>query len=253
MKPDGDEIIQAPYPILRPQTGPNILQLLSENDSLRNFSILNLPRILVGSGGGTSFRIQGLAGEETERELRGVMVAVRPARVFWRENYAGGGSGKPPDCSSKDGLVGYGDPGGRCSECPNARFGSAVQPNGQPGNGQACKDIRQILFLRPDEVMPHLLNVPPTSLKAYMTYSMALFSRQIQYWAVETKLTLEKATSDAGKPYAKIVFQAAGRPMEPQEQAMLRPYHLHMKELLAPSVLDTADYQIIDDESAVNR
>jgi hypothetical protein len=242
----GGELIE-PYPLLNPATAGGVLQLLEDNLGSQNFSILNLPRIYVPSGGGLSWRVATLAGEESEKEIEGIVVAWRSARVYWRESYGGGGSGKPPDCSSKDGLTGIGDPGGTCTECPYAQFGSALQPNGQPGLGQACKDIRQLLVLRPDEILPHLLNVPPTSLRAFNQYSMGLLSARISYWGATTKMTLEKATSDGGKPFARIGFRM-GKRLGAEEQQVLLPYHKRMKEVLHPSILDVSDYITVEDE-----
>lgn len=245
------ELVQ-PYPLLIPAQAANVLQLLDDNLGAQNFSILNLPRIQVPSGGGLNWRIATLAGEIAEKEIEGIVVAWRPARVFWQESYSGGASGKPPDCSSKDGLVGVGNPGGSCTECPYAQFGSALLPNGQPGPGQACKDIRQLLVLQPDEILPHLLNVPPTSLKAFNQYSMGLLSGRIPYWGVVTKATLEKAVSEQGKPYARISFRM-GRRLDASEQQTLFPYHQKMKEILRPSILDISDYRIVaeaEDETA---
>jgi len=239
----GSEVIQ-PYPLLRQQGQQNILELIEENLGGQNFSVLNFPRIQMPSGGALIFREQTLSGEANDRELEGIMIAWRPARIFYREKFGGGR--KPPDCTSKDGLVGIGDPGGRCSDCHYAQFGTATDTNGKPASGQACKEIRQILLLRPDEILPHLLSVPPTSLKAFMQYSMHLLSARIPYWGVVSKLTLEKANNEGGIAYARIVFQL-GKRLSNAEQSALYPYHRRMKEILVPSVIDASDYVVQDD------
>jgi hypothetical protein len=58
-----------------------------------------------------------------------------------------------------------GKPGGDCHKCPLAQFGSAVDQKGQPGKGQACKSMRMLLFLRQDDMIPMIVNLPPTSLQ----------------------------------------------------------------------------------------
>jgi hypothetical protein len=227
-----------PYALLRPESSQSTIELLNESLS-PNFSILNFPRIQMPSGGSLAFRVQTLAGEQPEKELEGILTAFRSARLFWRGNFSGGH--KPPDCTSKDGLVGIGDPGGRCADCHYAQFGTAVLPNGNPGAGQACKDIRQLLLLRPGEILPHLLSVPPTSLKAFTQYNMQLLSAQIPYWATITRLTLEKANNEGGIAYARLVLSLSRRLGEKEVRA-LKPYHQKMKELLTPAMIDATDY-----------
>lgn len=235
-----------PYPLLRPQASRSVLDLLNDSPVLsqQNFSPLNFARIQMPSGGSLAFRVQTLAGEQPEKQLEGIIIAWRQARIFWREGFGGGR--KPPDCSSKDGFIGVGDPGGRCADCHFAQFGTATLPNGNPGAGQACKDIRQILLLRPDEILPHLLSVPPTSLRAFNAYSMQLLSARIPYWGVTTRLTLEKANNESGIAYGKIAF-TLGRRLTENEQNVLYPYQKRFKEILIPAVLDSTDYTAQDE------
>lgn len=228
------------YPVLAPASNREILNLIDENLGGQNFSILSLPRIKVPSGGDTSFLIETAAGNEHARKLTGVISSWRSVRVYWKSRAAGK---KPPDCTSQNGFMGVGDPGGECRACPYARFGSGIGNDGQPTNGQACKDIRQVLFLLPGEILPHLLHVPPTSIKAFGQYTLTLLSSRAAYWGATTELTLDTATSDAGQPYARIVFRL-GRRLDPKEQAALEPYHKRMKDLLVPSIIDASAYDV---------
>jgi hypothetical protein len=122
------------------------LLLIDENLGSQTLSILNFPRIRVPTGGGLNFRIQTATGGDSATELVGVITAWRQSRVFYHNAFCSGGN-RPPDCISSDGITGVGSPGGQCRYCPHARFGSAVDINGRPTAGQACKDQRQVLFL----------------------------------------------------------------------------------------------------------
>ena len=200
--------------------------------------ILDLPRIRVPSGGGLQFRIDTAAGEENARKLEGVIVAYRSARIYWKSRAAGK---RPPDCSSIDGFIGAGDPGGECAQCPNARFGSGFKADGSPSGGQACKDVRQILFLLKGEMLPHLLNVPPTSVKAFNQYTLNLLSARAAYWGAITEITLEKAESADHIDYAKIAFRL-GRRMNELAPAF-QNFHALMRGVLKPALIDAGAYE----------
>lgn len=220
-----------------------VLTLIDENLTAQRFNVLNLPRIKVPAGGAREFRVMDASGEEPLRTLSGVITAFRQARVYWKKAYGSGGGKKPPDCSSTNGFVGVGEPGGECALCPYAQFGTALNPDGSKGAGQACKDIRQLLILLPDNLLPHILNIPPTSIKNFMQYSLNLLSAGAPYWGVVSKLTLEPATSGGGIDYARIQFSLERRVAKEQAASMLKPYHERMNSLLRPMVVDATAYE----------
>jgi hypothetical protein len=203
---------------------------------------LDLPRIKVPAGGSLMWTIQTLEGEESARTISGVILAWRTGRLYWKKALGEGGGRQPPDCISRDGFEGVGDPGGACAQCPYARFGSASK-----GKGQACKQIRQLLLVRPEEVLPCLLSVPPTSLKAASQYFMALLARAIPYWGVITTITLERAKNEDGIDYAKMSF-SGGRILNREQRVTLAPFHNQMQDMLNPGIIDARDYSIEDDE-----
>jgi hypothetical protein len=240
----------ADYPLLEQQQMQNVLALIEENVMGQSFSVLNLPRIRVMAGGVQAFRVETASGEETPRELEGVVTAARTTRVFWRTPYgAGGGSGgkKPPDCTSADGFVGIGDPGGECAVCPYSQFGTAVAADGTPGPGQACKQVQQVLFLLPGSMLPHLLTVPPTSGKAWQHYTLSLLASGSALAAATTRLSVERAQSAGGVAYGRIVFKK-GKPLDPLAQKTFEPYHRMMKALLKPAVVDATSYEVVASE-----
>jgi hypothetical protein len=238
----------ADFPLLEDPAGVLALfeERLSDGGGL---PVLDLPRIRVASGGALAFRYETAAGEEMAKKLEGVVLAYRPARVYWRSRGAGK---KPPDCSSIDGFSGQGDPGGECARCPYARFGSGFKSDGSPSNGQACKDIRQILFLLKGELLPHLLNVPPTSVKAFGQYTLTLMSARARYWGAITEISLEKAQSDEQIDYAKITFRLKER-IEDKYLPAFEPFHTQMRGVLKPALIDSNAYEIVDEPAPAPR
>jgi len=211
--------------------------------------ILDLPRIRVSSGGALAFRVDTPGGEELVKKLEGAIVAYRSARVYWKSRSAGK---KPPDCTSIDGFIGVGDPGGECAKCPFARFGSGFKADGSPSSGQACKSIRQILFLLKGELLPHMISVPPTSVKAFEQYTLSLLSARARYWGAITEISLEKAANEDQIDYAKIVFRL-GKRLEEKNLRAFEAFNGRMRGVLKPALVDASAYEIIDDVPAPRR
>jgi hypothetical protein len=232
------------YPLLtNPHAMQKILRLIDENLGAANFSPLSLSRIKVPSGDDNQFKVETASGVERHVTVTGVITAFRAARAYWKKAYGTGRMG-PPDCSSRDGFTGEGSPGGDCTACPLAAFGTARAADGNAGPGTACKELRQLLILLPGQMLPHLLAVPPTSLANFTKYSLNLISAGASYWTVTTRLTLEPATNAGGIQYARIRFALYGSLPE-AEAERLAPYHERMRSLLAPLVVDTTAYEIL--------
>lgn len=235
--------VRKDYPMLKDSRAmQKVLARIDETLGGHQFSPLDLSRIKVPAGDDHDFKIETPSGVERRTAIIGTIVAFRAARAYWQKPYGVGRSG-PPDCSSKDGFIGEGNPGGDCTSCPLAAFNSARAADGSAGPGQACKELRQLLVLLPGQILPHLLGVPPTSLANFTKYSLNLLSGGMDYWAVTTKLTLEPATSTFGVHYAKIRFQL--HETMPESAALtIAPYHERMRGLLKPMVMDTTAYEI---------
>lgn len=238
----------ADFPLLEDPNGVIALfdERLADGGGL---PLLDLPRIKVASGGALSFIVETPGGEEMVRKVEGVINSYRTARVYWKSR---AGGKKPPDCTSTDGLVGIGDPGGRCADCPYHRFGSGFKQDGTPGAGQACKEIRQVMILMKGEMLPHLLNIPPTSIKAFDKFTLTMLSARARYWGIYTEMTLEKAQSTDQIDYAKIVFRLGRR--LPEEALMpLKSFHERMRAALKPALIDASAYEIVDEGAPAPR
>jgi hypothetical protein len=222
------EIVE-PYVVLRPGAAADSLEIMMENLGSNGVGSLDLQRVKVATGGATEWVIDG---EPPTHEIEGVLLAWRMQRIFWKGVYGQAGTRRPLDCISNDGFTGIGNPGGPCNKCPLSEFGSAPS-----GRGQACKQVRQLLVLRPDNMLPHLLSVPPTSLKAAAQYFINLSSRNLHHWGLVTKLRLERTVNEAGIAYAKIVF-TPGRQFTEEQRNMLRPFQKQLRGLLHSDAID---------------
>ena len=65
-----------------------------------------------------------------------------------------------------------------------------------------------LFLLRPGNVLPLLVRVPVTSKVLFLKYTARLTSTLIPLSGVVTRITLKKATSRGGKPYALFCFEA---------------------------------------------
>jgi len=243
-----DLTVQQPAAALRVLQSEANLDLvqsaIAENVGVGGITEFDFDRIKIPSGGGLAFNVTTLQGEESEKTVTGVIVLARDSRAYWEKSLEEGGGNQPPDCHSNDGIVGIGTPGGDCVKCPLAQFGSdtkVVSGATVKGRGQACKAIRQLFLLRGDSLLPMVLPLPPTSLKAAKQYMLRLAGQGVPYWAAVTKVGLEAATNAGGIKYAKATFSFAGLLSE-EQKAKAKAYSDMLKPLVSSMVIDSKDY-----------
>ena len=168
--------------------------LKSQPLTLDLFDVVKSP-----SGGSTVFSVPGLAGEEPAKELTGILLDYTTPRAYW--DTPDPVEGTPPVCMSQNSIISY--DGKACAHCPYNDFGSK---DGE-SNAKACKESVLLFLLRPESIIPLLVRVPVTSKARFLKYSTRLLSTLTPINSVVTKITLEKTTSKAGKPYALFNFQ----------------------------------------------
>lgn len=199
-----------------------ITDILRENLGGRALTPFDLDKVKFPSAGGIAWEIPTLDEPDVEKAIVGVIVYKRRGRVYYDTPFTG--DVVSPTCSSEDGDTGVGDPGGSCATCPFAQFGSDSK-----GKGQACSQ-REILFIiREKDVLPLVVSVPPTSLKALTTYFRRLAMEGLRYSAVVSRLTLQKAKSGDGIEYSSLVVgidktpAGVNRTLNAEELAALSP------------------------------
>jgi hypothetical protein len=175
-------------------------------------------RVTIPTGGGTQWALESLEGVQMTPEIQGVIVVTQDARSYFKLPF-GAEEKRPPDCSSRDGLTGIGDPGGECLPCPLNQWGS-----GPAGRGKACREGKQLFLVRGSEILPELLQLPPTSLKACRQYLLRLTGSGIPYYGAITAITLERTKSGGGVAYSEARFRFLRR-LTPEEIGKLERLH----------------------------
>jgi len=210
----------------------NALDIISEN--LKNqplshglFDIVKSP-----SGGAMVFAVPGIAGEEAEKELSGIILDYTTPRAYWETSEPI--EGEPPVCFSRNSLVSY--DGKPCNQCQFNDFGSK---NGGNSNGKACKESVLLYLLRPDNIIPLIVRVPVSSKMIFLRYTTRLVSSLKPISGVVTRITLEKATSKQGKPYALYNFETVST-LSPEEAVIAKAYGQKFVELLNAADLEPA-------------
>lgn len=178
----------------------NALDIIRENLKNQPLSFDFFDVVKSPSGGSTVFSVPGLAGDEAAKELTGIILDYTTPRAYW--DTPDPVEGTPPTCLSQNSIISQ--DGKACARCPYNDFGSK---DGE-SNAKACKESVLIFLLRPNNIIPLLVRVPVTSKPRFLKYSTRLLSSLTPINSVVTKITLEKATSKGGKPYALFNFEA---------------------------------------------
>lgn len=185
-------------------------EVMKENVGDGGITRFDLDKISVPAGGGQVWTVPTLDGPQPLKELTGVIVYFADQRAYWDRPF-GDGAVEPPKCTSVDAVTGQGDPGGDCASCPLAQFGTAIKQGGAAGRGQACRLVRVMFMLLPNQVLPYVVPVPPGSYKEVKRYFLRLASQGVVYHSVLTRLKLQKAQSQDGIAYAQILPEFGGR------------------------------------------
>ena len=150
---------------------------------------LGFQRIKIPSGGVQQFEIPSGDPEhpDYEQSLTVVVLHHHESNVYWEDGEEYDENAKPL-CSSVDGKMGYGSPGGACRVCALNQYGTAAN-----GSGKACKNMRSLYLLRSGDSMPMVLNLPPTSLKPWKEFfSQAFLFRRRASWGSVIEIGLKK-------------------------------------------------------------
>ena len=201
----------------------NALEIIRANLKSQPLSFDLFDIVKSPSGGATVFEVPGLAGNEAEKELVGIVLDYTTPRAYW--DTPDPVEGTPPTCLSQNSIISH--DGKACAHCPYNDFGSK---DGE-SNAKACKESVLLFLLRPDNIIPLLVRVPVTSKPRFLRYATRLLSTLTPISSVVTKITLEKATSKQGKPYALFNFEAVGT-LSPEEAAQAKTFGRQFVELV---------------------
>ena len=208
------------------------MQIFQHNLRGQKLTERNLPRVTVPPQGITLWTIPGTEGDEHHDELTGILVEYTTPRAYWDKPMEPGNS-TPPSCSSHDGLKGVGDPGGVCHLCPFDKYGTAL---GESQNGKACKEKRMLFLLRPDSILPLVVQGPSTSIPAIWKYVVGLSNEETPFHHIYTQLTLEKVAAGS-LSYSRIVARSLG-PVPEEYIPQIEAYQAALTELLGTHEVD---------------
>ena len=129
-----------------------------------------------------------LTGDEQVKTLTGhVLYKHRSNRYF--EGKYDASSPAPPVCYSIDGIAPCGgenvQSNGLCNQCPQDKYGTGTDSQGEATKGKACKNLIRFLFLPEGSILPITITAPPTSLSG---------KGPLQQW-------LNKVPDDVAKAY----------------------------------------------------
>lgn len=226
-------------------------EIINVNIGSGGISRFDLDRLKVPSGGSTKWEVPTLEGQKTQKTVAGIVLHWKDVRAYWQDSYSGGGT--PPDCYSDDAVVGVGNPGGKCNECPFSEFGSAEE-----GAGQACKQMRILFILREQDILPLALTAPPTSVQSVKKYFMRLASKGMPFYGCITEFNLEKDVNSNGVEYS-VIKPAFGAKLSEEELKQVKGIREEIKPKLEQVDLEqgmaedgaeaeTAPYDITEEE-----
>lgn len=186
---------------------------------------MRFQRVKIPSGGALQFELPSDDPENPDyaKTLEGVILYHHPNNAYWPEGSEFDDSTSPL-CSSTDGKLGIGEPGGVCYTCALNTYGSAAE-----GAGKACKNMRVLYFLRSGDYMPLQVTLPPTSLKPFREFMNQSFMlrRRVSYSSV-VQIGL-KRMNNGKDDYSVATFRRL-YDFEGEELAQIRAYANAFKE-----------------------
>lgn len=197
-------------------------ELAEDADGLQ----MSFQRVKIPAGGTLQFEMPSDDPDnpDYEKTLVGVILHNHATCAYWP---AGSeyDDDTTPLCSSVDGKVGIGTPGGACAACVMNRFGSA--PDGS--KGKACKNMRVLYLLRSGEYMPLQVNLPPTSIKPFKDFlnRAFMFRCRATYGSI-VQIGL-KRENNGTNDYSVATFKLL-QDFQGEELAQIRAYANSFKE-----------------------
>ena len=129
--------------------------------------------------------------------FKSIILDYHALNSYWKISADEGGLCSPPDCVSYDAFTispEAKEPQAiNCPKCRHNVYGSAKH-----GAGKACKNSKRLLLYIPGHVIPNIINLPPTSIRSYESYMVALTDKKIHFATCFTEFSLEHKKSKAG-------------------------------------------------------
>lgn len=201
---------------------------------------ITFTRVKMPSGGAVVFEMPTENPDKPiyVETLRGIIVHHHNANAYWPDGESEDES-VPPACSSNNGKVAVGIPGGLCDDCGLNEFNS-----GENGKGKACKNKRHIYLLRSGDYLPILLQLPPTSLNPYNKfYSQSFASRHRVSYGSIVEIGLKRM--DNGNLFSVATFRVIGDFSGPM-LAAVKAYAEAFKEQIKPLLKQSSAESVME-------
>ena len=169
-------------------------ELVEENMAGEALSASVMSKVSTPLGGGTVFNFTHAGKEIETKTLDVVIVYNRLTRALFE---AGDSGSNIPLCRSDDMMHGFGEPGGKCLQCPKAAWVKQDGRNIKPPCG--VRRFCYMLFEEIDSIFPMVLGVPSMSLSNAKTYFGTLVGMGKSASQVVTRITATPKTSGNNK------------------------------------------------------
>ncbi|MDI9261291.1 hypothetical protein [Alicyclobacillus sendaiensis] len=194
---------------------------------------------------GTAAAFQNEATGEIVQKLQVKIPYFHTTRVLFAPQSEG--ESLPPLCSSHDGKIGkYQDENGitcfrKCESCPYNVFGT--DPNG--GRGKACKTLRRIYILEGESLVPAVLNLPPSSHKAWDRFVSAIrFKGQlVSSYLIELSLEIKR---NGPMTWSQLTAPKIVRELTPLEKARVLKIGKELEAKHRSISVEISDYLAVD-------
>nr|WP_313529436.1 hypothetical protein [Anaerotignum sp.] len=163
---------------------------------------MSFQRVKIPAGGALQFELPGEDPENPDyaKTLEGVILYNHASGTYWQEG-SEYDENTAPLCSTVDGKVGIGEPGGSCAICPFNQFGT-----GKDGKGKACKNTRTLYLLRDGDYLPIQVTLPPTSIRPFNDfYNVAFATKRRATYGSVVQIGLKRM--DNGNLYSVATFK----------------------------------------------
>ncbi len=183
-----------------------VLKVYEQNLQGEAIGERDLPKVTIPAQGMTIFNVPGPDGDEHHETITGILVKFTKPQAYW-EKELDLNNVVPPNCSSPDGIIGYGDPGGECLKCAFNQFGSDKR---EGSNAKACKEKRMLFILRPDSILPTVIQGATASIGPVKDYLMEISNDGFFHHEVYTEVSLEKVGAGP-TAYGRLKLRNVGR------------------------------------------
>lgn len=198
-------------------------------DPRKLFTTITFP-----GGGSTIWEIPAVEGDSiSTKEFTGIIFHINTERARYQGKFGGD---KRPLCTSQNGEIGHGDPGGECMSCAYNEFGSHEE---YPGR-KACTETKQLYFIMkdtgdfPTEKWPMICRIPAGSFPILEEYRIRLAKTRTKLYTVETKFTLTKQKNKQDIPFAQVLLTRGDTITDPEMIKAIESYKAGILPFIKP-------------------